>query len=109
MKGKDLHPRLPYPGKLSFRMEGQIKRLAKLLGASLEKGESTGKYTGFPSLTGTLAGTENNHLLLFFKQRNKKINICVKEPPLLDLSDQAVVLMQKASYFVRRGSFIMIF
>ena len=25
VKGKDLHPRLLYPGKLSFRMEGQIK------------------------------------------------------------------------------------
>ena len=25
MKGKNLHPRLPYPAKLSFRMEGQIK------------------------------------------------------------------------------------
>ena len=25
MKGKDLHPRLPYPAKLSFRMGGQIK------------------------------------------------------------------------------------
>ena len=25
MKGKDLHPRLVYPAKLSFRMEGQIK------------------------------------------------------------------------------------
>ena len=25
MKGKDLHPRLIYPAKLSFRMEGQIK------------------------------------------------------------------------------------
>ena len=25
MEGKDLHPRLLYPGKLSFRMEGQIK------------------------------------------------------------------------------------
>ena len=25
MKGKDLHPRLLCPGKLSFRMEGQIK------------------------------------------------------------------------------------
>ena len=25
MKGKDLHPRLPYPAKVSFRMEGQIK------------------------------------------------------------------------------------
>ena len=25
MKGKDLHPRLRYPAKLSFRMEGQIK------------------------------------------------------------------------------------
>ena len=25
MKGKDLHSRLLYPGKLSFRMEGQIK------------------------------------------------------------------------------------
>ena len=25
MKGKDLHPRLLYPGKLSFRMEGQKK------------------------------------------------------------------------------------
>ena len=25
MKGKGLHPRLLYPGKLSFRMEGQIK------------------------------------------------------------------------------------
>ena len=25
MKGKDLHPRSPYPAKLSFRMEGQIK------------------------------------------------------------------------------------
>ena len=25
MKGKDLNPRLLYPGKLSFRMEGQIK------------------------------------------------------------------------------------
>ena len=25
MKGKDLHRRLPYPAKLSFRMEGQIK------------------------------------------------------------------------------------
>ena len=25
MKGKDLHPRLLYPVKLSFRMEGQIK------------------------------------------------------------------------------------
>ena len=24
-KGKDLHPRLLYPSKLSFRMEGQIK------------------------------------------------------------------------------------
>ena len=25
MKGKHLHPRLLYPAKLSFRMEGQIK------------------------------------------------------------------------------------
>ena len=25
MKGKDLHARLLYPAKLSFRMEGQIK------------------------------------------------------------------------------------
>ena len=25
MKGKDLHPRLLYPAKLSFRMAGQIK------------------------------------------------------------------------------------
>ena len=25
MKGKDLHPRLLNPAKLSFRMEGQIK------------------------------------------------------------------------------------
>ena len=25
MKGKDLHPRLLVPAKLSFRMEGQIK------------------------------------------------------------------------------------
>ena len=25
MKGKDLHPRLVHPAKLSFRMEGQIK------------------------------------------------------------------------------------
>ena len=25
MKGQDLHPRLLYPAKLSFRMEGQIK------------------------------------------------------------------------------------
>ena len=25
MKGKDLHPRLFYPAKLSFRMEGQTK------------------------------------------------------------------------------------
>ena len=25
MKGKDLHPRLLYPAKLSFGMEGQIK------------------------------------------------------------------------------------
>ena len=27
MKGKDLHPRLLYPAKLAFRMEGQIKCL----------------------------------------------------------------------------------
>ena len=27
MKGKDLHPRLLYPAKLSFRMEGQIKKV----------------------------------------------------------------------------------
>ena len=25
MKGKDLHPRLLYPAKLSFRVEGKIK------------------------------------------------------------------------------------
>ena len=25
IKSKELHPRLPYPEKLSFRMEGQIK------------------------------------------------------------------------------------
>ena len=25
MKGKDLHPRLLHPAKLSFRMEGEIK------------------------------------------------------------------------------------
>ena len=25
MKGKDLHPKLRYPAKLSFRIEGQIK------------------------------------------------------------------------------------
>ena len=25
MKGKDLHPRLLYPAKLPFRMEGKIK------------------------------------------------------------------------------------
>ena len=25
MNGKDLHPRLPYPARLLFRMEGQIK------------------------------------------------------------------------------------
>ena len=29
MKGKDLHPRLPYPTKLSFRMERQIKVLPR--------------------------------------------------------------------------------
>ena len=29
MKGKDLHPRLLYPAKLSFRMEGQIKCFPK--------------------------------------------------------------------------------
>ena len=28
LKGKDLHPRLLYPAKLSFRMEGQIKCLS---------------------------------------------------------------------------------
>ena len=28
MKGKDLHPRLLYPAKPSFRMEGQIKRFS---------------------------------------------------------------------------------
>ena len=28
MKGKDLHPGLLYPAKLSFRMEGQIKCLS---------------------------------------------------------------------------------
>ena len=28
MKGKDLHPRLLYPAKLSFRMEGRIKCLS---------------------------------------------------------------------------------
>ena len=28
VKGKDLHPRLLYPAKLSFRMEGQIKCLS---------------------------------------------------------------------------------
>ena len=28
MKGKDLHPRLLYPAKLSFRMEGKIKCFA---------------------------------------------------------------------------------
>ena len=28
MKGKDLHPRLLYPAKLSFRMEGQMKCLS---------------------------------------------------------------------------------
>ena len=31
MKGKDLHPRLLYPAKLSFRMEGQIKSSQFLL------------------------------------------------------------------------------
>ena len=29
MKGKDLHPRLFYPAKLSFRMEGQIRCLSE--------------------------------------------------------------------------------
>ena len=29
MKGKDLHPRLLYPVKLSFRMEGKIKVLPR--------------------------------------------------------------------------------
>ena len=28
MKDKDLHPKLLYPAKLSFRMEGQIKCLS---------------------------------------------------------------------------------
>ena len=28
MKGKDLHPRTLYPAKLSFRMEGQIRRFS---------------------------------------------------------------------------------
>ena len=31
MKGKDLHPRFLYPAKLSFRMEGKIKCLSKVL------------------------------------------------------------------------------
>ena len=31
MKGKDLHPRLLYPAKLSFRMEGQIKCFSDLV------------------------------------------------------------------------------
>ena len=35
MKGKDLHPRLVYPVKLSFRMEGQIK--VKLKGFIITK------------------------------------------------------------------------
>ena len=29
MKGNDLHPRLLYPAKLSFRMEGQIKSFSE--------------------------------------------------------------------------------
>ena len=29
MKGKNIHPRLIYPAKLSFRMEGQIKVLPR--------------------------------------------------------------------------------
>ena len=29
MKGKDIHPRLLYPAKLSFRLEGQIKVLPR--------------------------------------------------------------------------------
>ena len=29
MKGKDLHPRLLYPAKLAFRIEGQIKVLPR--------------------------------------------------------------------------------
>ena len=29
LKGKDLHPRLLYPPKLSFRMEGQVKCLTR--------------------------------------------------------------------------------
>ena len=32
MKGKDLHSRLLYPAKLSFRTEGQIKCLGKVKG-----------------------------------------------------------------------------
>ena len=35
MKSKDLHPRLLYPVKLSFRMEGQIK--VKLKGFIITK------------------------------------------------------------------------
>ena len=31
MKGKDLHPRLLYPAKLSFRMEGKIKSFSERL------------------------------------------------------------------------------
>ena len=31
MKGKHLHPRLLYPAKLSFRMEGQIKCLPDIV------------------------------------------------------------------------------
>ena len=30
MKGKDLHPRLLYPAKLSYKMEGQIKCFSEI-------------------------------------------------------------------------------
>ena len=50
MKGKDLHPRLLYPAKLSFRMEGKIKCFSdkvKLKEFIITKPVLYGKLKGF--------------------------------------------------------------
>ena len=44
MKGKDLHPRLLYPAKLSFRMRGQIKCFPDKIKLKVHHHEALGEF-----------------------------------------------------------------
>ena len=80
MKGKDLHPRLLSPAKLSFRMEGHIKcfpnkvKLKEFIIPNPCYRKCSGTYVRKRSKIGTVKMTANSQLLMTTHKTKTRAN-----------------------------------